>query len=243
MVTAEDVKAYMDSKAVQDAKKKKKWQTASLSFHDFIKKKYTLQSDCQAVCHGDLSALTLACGDFSEVDFSGATISNAITACRFKGAYLVGTQFKAVTHEVEKEGNELDLSQAILAFSFWSGVGVDTGADLSNADLTQADLSFANLEKANLTEITSEGAKWYKTVLTGVTHERLGKALAEQKEQVGKVSESLANQEVRVTQLELKMESFEKELEEIEDFVEKLGKRASRTSGRIDPAESEHRAF
>jgi serine/threonine protein kinase len=207
-VTVKEITAYLQSEEVKTAKEKN--QTAVLSFHEFLHQEYKYPQDCQAVCHEDLTGLTvnLAFGNFTRVDFSGAKISRDVSGCCFDHSYLVSTIFTDIKCDVKSplRFEKANLSHAQLV-----------KAPLMKANLTQANLSFANLEQANLIEVQIFGTQWYKTQLRDIQQEQ--NLLSDQKEQHQAMQIELKEWQSRMDERAL---SIEKELEPMVEALAKL---------------------
>lgn len=187
-----EIQAYLASPEIITARRAKK--TATFTFHDFLRQQGHPQ-ELQAVCHADLAAIKdWSFANFSEVDFSGVTLTGNLSGVSFVGSYLVGSTAKAVACTRE---HPVILSRAQIGFSDWRE------AKLPKADLTQTNCSLTNFSGAEFTDIVSEGATWYKTDLSGVNRQDL---IAEQAKQVNAAQKAFRERmralDGRITQLE-----------------------------------------
>ena len=205
---------YLNSDAVKRAKSAEK--TTEYTFRKFLEEdeEYKMPTLCQVVCHDNLTALSVswAFGNFTGVDFSGAVLSGDMTGCCFAQAYLLGTVFIDITCNFEKA--PVNFQGATLAFAQMIEY------PLTKADLTQTDLSFANLSSAKLTAIHHEGAKWYKTQLTGVTRDDLFKKQAEQTQAMRKeILQRMRRLDSRITLVELELKPIIACIEKLDDII------------------------
>jgi serine/threonine protein kinase len=211
-VTALEIKAYLESEELKIAKETKR--TATLTFHEFLHQEkygYKYPKNCQAVCHEDLTTLsvTLAYGNFTLVDFSGATITGDVTGCCFDQGYLVSTIFKDIQCD-NPDISPLSFANANLAHAQL------VNAPLVKANLNQTNLSFANLDHANVTAAKILGTRWYKTRLNGVEQKDL---LSIQEKQIETMQRELKKWQTRMDERAL---LIEKELEPMVEALSRL---------------------
>jgi len=141
VVTKEKVREYMESQ-------KNKPTKGTLRFIDFVGK--------IAICSDDLSNIEMKGGDFSLVDFTGATLPADISQAKFHNAILARVNLEGVTNA---EG--ADFSHADLSFCRAKD------ANLSGANFTDAKCSYGNFTEADLSDITHLNTDWRGVTLEG----------------------------------------------------------------------------
>ncbi len=207
-VTSKEIKDYLESKELKTAKQKR--ETSPLTFHLFLHQTYQYPKDCQAVCHEDLSGLSmnLEYGNFAGVDFSGAIITGDVTGCCFDHGYLVSTIFRDIRCNADispPSFENANLAHAQLV-----------KAPLAKANLNQTNLSFANLDQADMTNAKILGTQWYKTRLGNIEQKDL---LVEQKKQMEEIQQELKKWQTRMDD---KISSIEAELKPMERVITTL---------------------
>jgi len=186
-VTIHDVRAYLSSSIVQQARTESR--VSSQSFAQFLHQKSpsSFPSEAQAVLCCDLSELELRSGNFSGVDFSGCSFTGDVSYVSFENARLFGCTGRAL-HSVP--GSTVCFARAEMGFSVFS-----EGRFEGSVNFTQANLTCVDLSNSSFGEVEHVGATWHKAVLTNVNYDAIRRS---QKEQLAAVETEQARQRAQL---------------------------------------------
>ena len=189
---------YLASPEVTEARANN--QTASQTFIEFLHQESpsTFPKAAQAVLCEDLSELSLRCGNFQGVDFSGSRIRGDVSYASFEKAYLYGCDAQELSADKD---SRVGFAQAQLGFST-----LTEGRFGGTVDFTQANLTCVDLSKASFGNVILPGAIWHKAKLVNVEYDGIQKA---QEAQLDLITSEQDNQRQQLKDINQKLQDLE----------------------------------
>ncbi len=151
LVTHEDITAYLQSVNSACSSSDSKTTPLIISFHDFLRR-YDPQRFAgikRAVFSGDLKEICLKGGNFSGVDFSGATLYGDISQTQFVDARLHGTKFVDITAT-----RSANFTRANLTYASAQAVHFE------QVTFHQTQWCYANLQNSRFSSCECLGTQW-----------------------------------------------------------------------------------